>query len=451
MNCVQGELAECSWAHLSGQLLSYGTSLYTGALPEPMENPLHAAPAQATQERCEEVRSLLGQHSATLAKRDQLVFAMDEPEEETGPNLAEEQVKELQKLLFASCDDPADSPYLQGSGLDSLLTGSVRNDGSVMDARLAILTFISLATADEQLAFSLTSDALEEKASAIASTFEHSWQPNGRSVVTETLHNVPGTTAPVKARLGYVQTDEGRLNLVWHFEVEMDHASNSNFYQTTVDATTAEVRSVVDWVASAPVGHDHVEQAFEDDEEHPEAQYKVITWGLNDPTEGNRTLEAGVRDRAYSPTGWHRVQGKNKNTTYTDTRGNNVFASAFGSGMDDWEEPSRARPKGKKGEDGSLVFDFPFPWRAADKAHEDLQPEKYADASTVNLFYTLNEYHDLLYLYGFTPITGNFEEAEADEGGKGSDAIAAYSISSAGTNNADFTTPPDGQRPRVRM
>lgn len=408
------------------------------------------------EERCDEIRSMLASHSNTLAKRDQLVFAMDhdEEEEEAHSNFTPEQIKALQRELYITCEDPSDSPYLQGSDLGSHLTGSLAGDAtSVMDARLAILQFMGLATADEQVALVLAKSNAEELASSIASTFEHNLHADGRSVVTETLHNVPGTTAPVKARLGYVQSNEGKLNLVWHFEVAMDHASNSNFYQTTVDATTGEVRSVADWVSSAPAGHhDHaVIDAIVEEETTPEALYKVIRWGLNDPSEGNRTLEAGVRDSSYSPYGWHSIPGKSKNSTFHDTRGNNVFASAFGAGMDDWESPARPRPKGKKGEDDSMIFDYPFPWRAANKAHEELEPEKYADASTVNLFYTLNEYHDLLYLYGFTPAAGNFEEAEATEGGRGGDAIAAYAISSAGTNNADFTTPPDGNRPRVRM
>lgn len=433
--------------------MSYGTSFYQGPTPEPLSNPLHATQAQMTEEACSKLRAMLGDHSSILAKRDQLVFTVDDEEQEIRPKLSEEQVKQIQKQLYHACDDPSDSPYLQGSDLGSHLTGSLGADTPIMDARLAALHFINVATADDHLASTLSTSNLEVLANSISTVFEHSVQPDGRSIMTEMLHDVPGSTAPVKARLGYVQSAEGKLNLVWHLEVAMDHESNSNFYQTTLDATTGEVRSVVDWVSSASVGHHReAEESHSEaqEEKSSEALYKVIKWGLNDPTEGNRTLEKGVRDLTYSPYGWHSIPGKEKDSKFTDTRGNNVFASAFGSGMDDWREPSKARPKGKDN-NGTLVFDFPFPWRTADKNHVELAPEKYADASTVNLFYTLNEYHDLLYLYGFTPASGNFEEAEAKEGGQGGDAIAAYAISSAGTNNADFTTPPDGQRPRVRM
>jgi extracellular elastinolytic metalloproteinase len=430
-----------------GQVLSYGPSFYQGDVPEPLTNPLHA-PAKASEGKCNEWRDMLQDHSTVLAKRSQLVFTVGDDEEEVHATLTDEQVKEIQKQLYLACDDPSDSPYLYGSDVGSHMTGSIGADAQIMDARLAVLHFMSLATADDSLAAALSMSSREQIANSISSVFEHTLQPDGGSMTTEVLHDVPGTTAPAKARLGYVQTEDGKLNLIWHFEVAMDHAANSNFYQTTVDATTGEVRSVVDWVSSSPISHRHEE--VEATGESSEALYKVIRWGLNDPTEGNRTLEQGVRDFTYSPYGWHMIPGKGKNTTYTDTRGNNVLASAFGAGMEDWQEPSRPRPKGKD-ENGTLVFDFPFPWRAADKQHAVLEPEKYADASTVNLFYTLNEYHDLLYLYGFTPAAGNFEEGESSEGGIGNDAIAAYAISSAGTNNADFTTPPDGQRPRVRM
>lgn len=438
----------------SGQILSYGTSLYKGNVPDPLSNPVASARKPKSAEECDMLRSLLTDHHSVMALRDQIVFTVGEDYEKAQSILSDEQAKDVQKDLYVFCGEVSDSPYLQGSDLGSHMAGAIESEAIIMDSRLAILQFMSLATADNKIASTLSSENREQLANAISTVFEHSLLPDGTSVTTELLHDVPGATAPVKARLGYIQTEDGQLNLVWHFEVAMDHAENSNFYQATLDVTSAQVRSVVDWVQSSPAQHQHhygVNSVKDNvNESDPEAMYKVIKWGLNDPSEGNRTLEAGVRGNVYSPHGWHFVPGKAKNTSYTDTRGNNVFASAFGSGMEDWQQPSRPRPNGKSS-NNTLLFDFPFPWRAADKAHAILEPEKYADASTVNLFYLINYYHDMLHLYGFTPASGNFEEAESSDGGIGGDAIAAYAISSAGTNNADFTTPPDGQRPRVRM
>ncbi|MCO5566016.1 hypothetical protein L7F22_019691 [Adiantum nelumboides] len=431
-----------------GQILSYGSSLYAGDVPLAFTNPIHSQQT-FSDAQCQSIRDqITAKFSHKLYKRDQLVF-MTEGDEQNIAFATDDSLETLQHDLYVNCNDPSDSPYLQGSDFGSRIPGSVSGKSTsgndpIIDARLAALHFVKIATADDQIAFSLSQsdDSIEKAAASISSTFEQSMRPDGRHEQVEKLHSVPGTTDAVSARLGYIQTEDGSLNLVWRMEVPMDHAQNSNFYQITVDATTGEVRTSADWVASAPA------HAFEEEEDTPEAYYKVMRWGLNDPSEGNRTLEAGAFDESASPYGWHTVPNKKH---YDDTRGNNVIASAFGAGMEDWQVPTRPRPTGKRAENGSLVFDFKFPWRAADKAHEELSPDDYADASTVNLFYTLNMYHDLMYLYGFTPAAGNFEEAESKEGGRGGDAIIAYSISSAGINNADFTTPPDGSKPRVRM
>ena len=60
-------------------------------------------------------------------------------------------------------------------------------------------------------------------------------------------------------------------------------------------------------------------------------------------------------------------------------------------------------------------------------------------------------YHDVLYALGFNEAAGNFEANNNGKGGKGNDYVILSSQDGAGTNNADFSTPPDGQNPRMRM
>lgn len=424
----------------NGQLLSYGSSLYKGAIPDAFVNPVDTQTFY-TEDDCKLLRSKIEFRMSQMPfrKRDQLVFSPSYLDDDTTGS--EKKLSDLQRELYLNCDDPSDSPFLQDRNFGSRVPGSLgySHHHSIMDAKFAALNFVQMATTDQQLQAQLSS-SLEQTARTITSTFHQSARPDGCPEQVEKLHNVPGTTNIVQARLGYTQTEEGELSLVWRMLIPMDFHHNSNFYEVTIDATSGSVRSSADWVASAPT---HIQQG----EDEVEAQYKVIRWGLNDPSEGNRTLEIGAQDHTASPYGWHEVPGK---ASFNDTRGNNVIASAFGAGMEDYLEPQRPRPTGKK-QGQHLLFEFPFPWRAADRQHEELDPAKYADASTVNLFYTLNKYHDLLYRYGFTPASGNFEEAESSEGGRGGDPIVAYAISSAGINNADFTTPPDGSKPRVRM
>lgn len=69
----------------------------------------------------------------------------------------------------------------------------------------------------------------------------------------------------------------------------------------------------------------------------------------------------------------------------------------------------------------------------------------------VNLFYWVNRYHDILYTYGFTEAAGNFQTDNFGLGGQGNDAIQADAQDGSGTNNANFSTPPDGRAGRVQM
>ena len=201
---------------------------------------------------------------------------------------------------------------------------------------------------------------------------------------------------------------------------------------------------------------------------------KVFKWGYNDPTDGIRSIEHGVRPhQPASPLGWHRVPAENdpfaasdgpavesskgtearkregKYVVFKDTRGNNVIASTDPAGAGDWrgtKRPLASRVDKKKlsGDDAEdeWIFDFPFPWRKYDSNHTELSPSTYADAATTQLFYINNEYHDLLWGYGFDEVAGNFQATNFGRGGKGDDPVIAFSQDGAGQNNADFSTPP---------
>lgn len=52
---------------------------------------------------------------------------------------------------------------------------------------------------------------------------------------------------------------------------------------------------------------------------------------------------------------------------------------------------------------------------------------------------------------GRSQVSGNFQEDNFDRGGLGRDAVQTNAQDGSGTNNANFATPPDGQRPRMRM
>lgn len=94
----------------------------------------------------------------------------------------------------------------------------------------------------------------------------------------------------------------------------------------------------------------------------------------------------------------------------------------------------------------SSTYEFEYDY---DTTIED--PADYYDASVTQLFYTANTYHDLLYELGFTEAAYNFQIDNEGNGGEADDYVILNAQDGAGTNNADFSTPPDGQPGRMRM
>ena len=72
-------------------------------------------------------------------------------------------------------------------------------------------------------------------------------------------------------------------------------------------------------------------------------------------------------------------------------------------------------------------------------------------AAVTNLFYTINYLHDWFYDAGFNEAAGNAQTSNYGRGGLAGDNIFAEAQDYSGTNNANMNTPPDGQRPRMRM
>jgi hypothetical protein len=59
--------------------------------------------------------------------------------------------------------------------------------------------------------------------------------------------------------------------------------------------------------------------------------------------------------------------------------------------------------------------------------------------------------HDTLYRHGFTEAAGNFQVNNFGKGGAGNDPVQAEAQDGSGTDNANFATPADGQKPRMQM
>ncbi len=68
-----------------------------------------------------------------------------------------------------------------------------------------------------------------------------------------------------------------------------------------------------------------------------------------------------------------------------------------------------------------------------------------------NVFYWTNRFHDQLYLRGFIEPARNFQHDNFGRGGLGGDRISAEVQDSSGSNNANFSTVPDGTRGRMQL
>ncbi|KAI9187776.1 hypothetical protein H9P43_002181 [Blastocladiella emersonii ATCC 22665] len=243
--------------------------------------------------------------------------------------------------------------------------------------------------------------------------------------VTERTAEAPGSArtyeiktdaalSPVPVKFAYVQKGD-KLELVYQYQVELKGA----WYNGHVSAATGAVEALVDWTA--------------------DASYTALPFGANNPDETPvRAIDvsASAINKAASPLGWH-DQGNGK--SFTDTRGNNVYAQENIRGREDSSWRTNKRPDGGKALQFNAKPDF------------GKDPSTYTAAATTQLFYLINNIHDIAYQYGFDEKSGNFQENNFGKGGRGNDAVIANAQDGADTNNADFGTPPDGQKPKMRM
>lgn len=253
------------------------------------------------------------------------------------------------------------------------------------------------------------------------------------------------------------QLIDGNLKLAW--EVTMYTNDYQHMWNARVDAVNGQILVKDDWVISCNFGesgftkgtghtdhnHNHIHVMDECGnhlvEEVTEStslvgSYRVFDMPLESPNHGAATLVADPDDANASPFGWHDTDGA-AGAEFTITRGNNVHAyqDSNANNSSSGDEPDGG---------AALVFDFNYPGTTVD-------PATYQEAAVTNLFYWNNIMHDVWYQYGFDEASGNFQENNYGNGGNGTDYVLAEAQDGSGTNNANFSTPPDGGNGRMQM
>ncbi|KAI8852194.1 Fungalysin metallopeptidase-domain-containing protein [Chytridium lagenaria] len=156
--------------------------------------------------------------------------------------------------------------------------------------------------------------------------------------------------------------------------------------------------------------------------ESPVAVYNVVPFNKENILNG-QVLISDPADKTASPSGWLNpaVNGEFKSV------GNNANSRQA-------NKVATSRNGGK--------FDYVY--------DTTKDPASSIPAAIAQVHYITNYYHDLMYKYGFNEASANFQTNNFGKGGKGNDAINA-NIQAAGTNNANFATPPDGQAGTMNM
>ena len=80
-----------------------------------------------------------------------------------------------------------------------------------------------------------------------------------------------------------------------------------------------------------------------------------------------------------------------------------------------------------------------------------VDPRTQQAAVVTNLFYFNNFIHDFSYASALPRSARNFQMNNYGRGGIGNDSVRAEAQDGSGTNNANFSTPPDGSRPRMQQ
>ncbi|KAF8695597.1 Fungalysin metallopeptidase (M36), partial [Rhizoctonia solani] len=170
--------------------------------------------------------------------------------------------------------------------------------------------------------------------------------------------------------------------------VQVQNTATMEWYLVYIDASNGDVINLVDFTA--------------------EASYRVIPFTSQDPRDGFQVIN-NPHDPVSSPNGWHQYGS----TKTTDTSGNNVISYASSTG----ETTTQS----------SATNNYNYEFNP--KAEPNVSPN--LDAARVNAFYVSNMVHDLTNNNGL--------------GGAQGDRVYILVQDSLITNNAAFSTPPDGQ------
>jgi len=229
-----------------------------------------------------------------------------------------------------------------------------------------------------------------------------------------TTFSAPGTLDPVKVDPQIVQVSPGDNRFAYRVLLSyLDDQHQQQYQLALVDAQDGTL-----------LGNFSLVNAFTGKVFNVNAQPTATQ------STDTRTEVSFDGDPVASPLGW-------VTTPANKTVGNNAVAATDLNG-DNTVGTNETQPTAV-----NSAFDFPFD---ATQNAQNFKP-----AAVANAFFLVNDYHDRLYKLGFTEAAGNFQTNNNGKGGAQNDPVNVDAQDGSGTNNANFSTPPDGSRPRMQM
>ncbi|MBT8261191.1 MAG: M36 family metallopeptidase [Bacteroidia bacterium] len=234
--------------------------------------------------------------------------------------------------------------------------------------------------------------------------------------------------------LYYVLSEKKNLLLVWNFDLKDE--SEHDYWAVQVDATTGALLGMEDFILYCNIDNDGSVSDIPEfvgplnrDEQNGGCSecYEVFNLPVENAYYGERTIVEQPAHPIASPYGWHDINGI-PGAEYTSTSGNNFDVNGSSGHVTDVGESL-----------DFTGFTFDTFWTPQNPS---------IDAAITNLFYVLNSMHDIMYVYGFDEVAGNFQVNNYGRGGMEEDAIKVQSQNEGHCGSSYWPTN-DGDRPRI--
>ncbi len=241
--------------------------------------------------------------------------------------------------------------------------------------------------------------------------------------------------------------DENNLTVYCNWDDKHDGAYTNNFvtYKENQQATSKlPINNLFDFNSSNIGQQTSVSPLIVNS-----ASYRVIPYPAESPRHAGGTPALRTDPWTLAPGNattlkWH----SNGTNDYTITRSNNAWAKEDHAS----NNSTSGQPATSTTTPDPLTFDFPPNFY---EQPNQTTPVPNRQFNITNLFYWLNTYHDILYQYGFDEPSGNFQSNNQGRGGQGGDFVFGDAqdgnFGAGNQNNANFSTPVDGQSGRMQM